>query len=619
MLLSSLSLLLLAPIYAAASKASRHHPDDAFYESLTLHPLPDGRMSVLFQFETEFSSPRVLSSTSQSHHSLTPPSLILPLERNNVSELTISFTSGWDQQRSSSSGPLHYESSGGGGEIRGWLKDGDDVEDRWSAVTHALGGLFCAGLGPGDSGENVRTFGNIYPEKRRTSNTTHFLLSHPESHLCTENLTPFLSLLPSKGLSGISSLLAQPGIIFTWASQSEGIEVLMPTSSNDGVWRGWWEGIIDLVDNKGNRKRDFSIEGIFKKKIPKAFPETQQSILRLIKDDSTAITVHPSGKEKTDWIDGKLRDIVEWDLLDQDLIGGDININWDEEKFDYPRHIPPPPITITRTVIDKLASDGTFQITINNNEDIERKAVYSELWPWWVKGWMSEVELTVQGEKRPELIESISYNPSLPPKISTSTIHFNVIIPPKSKLILKIPFSKLTLRYTEHRPDAERGIELPSGILTLLDTIPESRHDPELESERRDSSVAGPDVSRKGNDARKTGRRRIYTNRLLLDVPTPDFSMPYNVIIMSSTVMAVFFGLMQGALTRKWGWVEVPIMKGESGTSSLMHGETKDNKVSVGADTSIVGGYEVVHESGEKDLSKVTIEQSNLVNGDAVT
>lgn len=32
--------------------------------------------------------------------------------------------------------------------------------------------------------------------------------------------------------------------------------------------------------------------------------------------------------------------------------------------------------------------------------------------------------------------------------------------------------------------------------------------------------------------------------------------MPYNVIIMTSTVMAVFFGSIQGRLIRRWGWVE---------------------------------------------------------------
>jgi hypothetical protein len=59
-----------------------------------------------------------------SHHSLTPPALILPLERNDVRELSISFVAGqWDQRRSGEAGPLCRDAGGGGGEVRGWLQN----------------------------------------------------------------------------------------------------------------------------------------------------------------------------------------------------------------------------------------------------------------------------------------------------------------------------------------------------------------------------------------------------------------------------------------------------------------------------------------------------------------
>ena len=52
MLLSS---LLLRFLVAALSVAA--HPDDSFHEVLTLHPLPDGKLSVLFEFTTYFTNP----------------------------------------------------------------------------------------------------------------------------------------------------------------------------------------------------------------------------------------------------------------------------------------------------------------------------------------------------------------------------------------------------------------------------------------------------------------------------------------------------------------------------------------------------------------------------------
>lgn len=161
---------------------------------------------------------------------------------------------------------------------------------------------------------------------------------------------------------------------------------------------------------------------------------------------------------------------------------------------------------------------------------------------------MSEMSVTVDGRERElscsftidglDPIQDMQYHPSLPPTESTTSIHLRLLLPAGSTILIKIPFTKLTLKYTEHRPDAERGRDIASGILTL----------------DKANTTAG--------DA---NRPRIYTNRLLLDVPTPDFSMPYNVIIMSSTVMAVFFGLMHGSLTRRWGWVEVDDGRAKAG------------------------------------------------------
>ena len=138
------------------------------------------------------------------------------------------------------------------------------------------------------------------------------------------------------------------------------------------------------------------------------------------------------------------------------------------------------------------------------------------------------------------------YKPSTPPSLSATTLHLSLSLPPRSSVQLKIPFTKLMLKYTEHRPDAERGVEIPSGTLTLLDLLGEGAGVTD-EADETNAPV----------NPRRSGRNRIYTTRLLLDVPTPDFSMPYNVIIMSSTVMAIFFGLMQGTLTRRWTLIKV--------------------------------------------------------------
>jgi phosphatidylinositol glycan class T len=44
------------------------------------------------------------------------------------------------------------------------------------------------------------------------------------------------------------------------------------------------------------------------------------------------------------------------------------------------------------------------------------------------------------------------------------------------------------------------------------------------------------------NTTMEEGVYRIYSQNLLLVLPTPDFSMPYNVITLTGTVIALFFG-----------------------------------------------------------------------------
>lgn len=44
----------------------------------------------------------------------------------------------------------------------------------------------------------------------------------------------------------------------------------------------------------------------------------------------------------------------------------------------------------------------------------------------------------------------------------------------------------------------------------------------------------------------------LRTPALLLSLPTPDFSMPYNVIILSSTVIALAFGSIFNLLVRRF-------------------------------------------------------------------
>ena len=101
-------------------------------------------------------------------------------------------------------------------------------------------------------------------------------------------------------------------------------------------------------------------------------------------------------------------------------------------------------------------------------------------------------------------------------------------LPPQSITTLTLDVELSFLRYTQYVPDAQRGIDIPGGVLRVLP--------------KRNTSVESI---------------RIYTPPLLISLPTPDFSMPYNVIMMTSTVVGFMAATTLNNLIRRCVWVKV--------------------------------------------------------------
>jgi phosphatidylinositol glycan class T len=121
-------------------------------------------------------------------------------------------------------------------------------------------------------------------------------------------------------------------------------------------------------------------------------------------------------------------------------------------------------------------------------------------------------------------------------------------------------FEKAFLRLGEFPPDANRGFDLPPAVLTLppprvvrFDRAVDSGGAP-VEA-AIDSPLEGlPRGGGGGAVGSAAPPERAYAEGALLTLPTPDFSMPFNVITMVSTLMTVFVGAMVGVLTERQGW-----------------------------------------------------------------
>lgn len=139
--------------------------------------------------------------------------------------------------------------------------------------------------------------------------------------------------------------------------------------------------------------------------------------------------------------------------------------------------------------------------------------VYMESLPWFMKLYLHTLKAKINGFDK-DVIEEMYYRPALDRKRGTQ-LEVRILIPANSTVVLTYDFEKAILRYTEYPPDANRGFDIAPAVITI-------------------------------------GNVSIRTTSLLLPLPTPDFSMPYNVIILTSTVMALSFGFVFNLLVRRF-------------------------------------------------------------------
>ncbi|PNX75158.1 GPI transamidase component pig-t-like protein, partial [Trifolium pratense] len=98
------------------------------------------------------------------------------------------------------------------------------------------------------------------------------------------------------------------------------------------------------------------------------------------------------------------------------------------------------------------------------------------------------------------------------------------------------------LHIDEYPPDANQGFDIPSAIISFPDfhaalQFPNNSisNSPMLSKLQEKSPVLS------------------YTEVLLVPLTTPDFSMPYNVITITCTVFALYFGSLLNVLRRRVG------------------------------------------------------------------
>lgn len=104
-------------------------------------------------------------------------------------------------------------------------------------------------------------------------------------------------------------------------------------------------------------------------------------------------------------------------------------------------------------------------------------------------------------------------------------LELDVGIPPLSTVTAKFMVEKGHLKWDEYPPDANHGFYLPAARFEVNIT--------------------------KETDPSKVSTHIYYSRILLINLSTPDFSMPYNVICLTCTVVALAFGPIHNITTKR--------------------------------------------------------------------
>ncbi|GAC93460.1 potential GPI-protein transamidase complex subunit [Pseudozyma hubeiensis SY62] len=309
-LASLIAVSLTTPAHAAPSTTDSNiagTPSESLHETLLLKPLRDGR--VLSSFEFTLSS----TSSSTSNFRLLPRALLQPVQHFGVSEVHLSLNSGrWKYDSWGSPVTLlkrrggyaeevgemgkvrvGEESVGTGAELWARFDNGQDSAESWKGLTSALAGLFCTSLDALDERQTVQPH-HAFSSSTSGGKTLHALL--PTEGVCTENLTPFLKLLPCKNSAGLATLL-NPLSLFSATFHGLAIHVTRLPSrvymdngrEEDGGWQVklTFTSVFSPAVTRDVSIRNWSIGSLFGRTLDTRCPLADSSLVRILKPDET--------------------------------------------------------------------------------------------------------------------------------------------------------------------------------------------------------------------------------------------------------------------------------------------------------------------------------------------
>lgn len=523
---------------------------ETFSEELFLKPLANGDLSATFNFVT-------LSKLSKSrqHFDLMPRLAGELIDDHKLEEVDISLSRGvWRSQHWG----LPPRSSGIGAQVMAIFNSNvQDVSKSWKKLTNALAGQFCASLNFLDSTQSINPKWSFGPKGIMASslNKSHIIFGMlPGENVCTENLTPWKKLLPCGAKRGLSTFLNADHIHATKYHSlglslrkicSKGAEKCSDPDIELSLYVVLVFDPMNLKDNLRMNEREsslsnWSIRTLFGIGITSACPLATHSLIYI--DVSNGLfDISPANQENPNE-----NNIAAFDT--KKLVENGINnLNIKYKKPVVYGLISKPLIHATRYVSGHGNEKGGIVTKIFNEDPHQSlKVVYLDILPWFLRIYLHTLKIQVNDHQDVQPLK-VFFKPGVD-RTAPYTLEMVLEIPAKSHLKISIGFEKSLLKWLEYPPDANKGFYVNSA---LISTVLNDK-----------SNFTG--IVRKQSTYQETFKEanlkepvlvQIYTESLLVNLPTPDFSMPYNVICLTCTIVALAFGPLVNITTKSLSYV----------------------------------------------------------------
>ncbi|XP_032675828.1 GPI transamidase component PIG-T isoform X2 [Odontomachus brunneus] len=516
--------------------------NDFFDEELMLKPLPSNHVYAYFQFTTIWETAKRVETLQHSH--LFPRGLGEIISRHNVDELHVTLTEGlWNYQKWGY--PFH--DAGPGAEVTAWFnKNVTNVDEGWKGLTNALAGLLCASLNFVDASNSMSPEFSFRPTgvTDEPVNSSHLRYSSlPREIVCTENLTPFKKLLPCDSKRGLATLLNSAHIHNTnYHSIGIHFRSICRDITCTRTSLELRQTVSLIYDTMADISQDWSIRKFFGMGLKGACPlATLSNIYVDISNNNTnhvyELTPPPSAKILS-LRGGQQNKIAVYDIRTHSSKGmfnvAAVHSTPRINSINYPSIL-----FANRYIIGYGQERGSLVTKLYNNYWQTLDVILLENIPWYLLVYLHSITITRNDQQIFPLAQRY-----LPGKERKSPYYLELILrlPPHSVTKVSIDMDYLFLKWQEYPPDANHGFYMEPAVVTAL--LPIARNYTAL-------PLDGSTITSSFNASRDNYLVQLRTESLLISLPTPDFSMPYNVICLACTAVALAFGPLHNISTKR--------------------------------------------------------------------